>query len=208
MAASLLLMAAANVWYAMVPDLYQLIAARFLVGVAAANYAPANSFLSYATSHADRAKVMTWNSAAGVLGFICGPSFSLLTSASFLKFSVPIGSYTFNFDADTAPGYLSALLALCALFALIPFREVVRTPPATPEAAVLAQSSMRSVRSLAQIGHLGERGVPVKGIAACLVAVFAFTTAFTVFETMGPIYTGADPTLHFGVWEARPPTSP
>lgn len=74
--------------------MYQLFAARFVVGIAAANYAPAGAYLSYATSASDRAKIMAWNSAATVLGFICGPAFALVTALPALQFSVKIGNYT------------------------------------------------------------------------------------------------------------------
>jgi MFS family permease len=73
--------------------MYQLFAARFLVGVAAANYAPAGAYLSYATTSADRAKIMAWNSAATVLGFICGPSFAMITAIKALQFEIKIGTY-------------------------------------------------------------------------------------------------------------------
>jgi MFS family permease len=54
--------------YALCTDVYQLFAARFVVGIAAANYAIATAYLSYATSTEERAKVIAWNSAATVLG--------------------------------------------------------------------------------------------------------------------------------------------
>lgn len=73
--------------------MYQLFAARFVVGIAAANYAPAGAYLSYATSSNDRAKVMAWNSAATVLGFICGPAFAMITALKALQFQIQIGDY-------------------------------------------------------------------------------------------------------------------
>lgn len=80
--------------YALSPDMYQLFAARFVVGIAAANYAPAGAYLSYATTSADRAKIMAWNSAATVLGFICGPAFAMITALPALQWSTKIGDYT------------------------------------------------------------------------------------------------------------------
>jgi len=62
-----------SVWYSLSPDIYQLLAARFVVGAAAANFAPAGAYLSYASQSTSRTKIMAWNSAATVLGFICGP---------------------------------------------------------------------------------------------------------------------------------------
>lgn len=61
-------MVVSNLWYALCTDVYQLFAARFVVGIAAANYAIATAYLSYATSAEERAKVMAWNSASSVLG--------------------------------------------------------------------------------------------------------------------------------------------
>ena len=76
--------------------MYQLFASRFVVGIAAANYAPAGAYLSYATTTEDRAKIMAWNSAATVLGFICGPAFAMVTALPQLQFSIQIGDYTYN----------------------------------------------------------------------------------------------------------------
>eukprot|EP01128_Nolandella_sp_AFSM9_P001179 TRINITY_DN11299_c0_g1_i1.p1 TRINITY_DN11299_c0_g1~~TRINITY_DN11299_c0_g1_i1.p1 ORF type:complete len:546 (+),score=139.67 TRINITY_DN11299_c0_g1_i1:88-1638(+) len=190
MIVSMLLMIGGNIWYALATDIYQLFAARFVVGIAAANYAPANSYLSYATSLEDRAKVMTWNSASSVLGFICGPSFSLVCSLSALQYTHKFGHFTFYFTSWTSPGYLSALLAVFGLFALIPFKEVAKSEPLKkdPRKSYLAQASMRSVRSIAVIGEPRNRSI-MKGVIVCLFVCFAYTAAFTVFETTGPLYT-------------------
>uniref|UniRef100_A0A6B2L399 Major facilitator superfamily (MFS) profile domain-containing protein n=1 Tax=Arcella intermedia TaxID=1963864 RepID=A0A6B2L399_9EUKA len=185
---SLVLMFASNLWYALCKDKYQLFAARFIVGVAAANYAPANSYLSYATSSADRAKIMTWNAASTVLGFICGPAFSLLTSLPALSFTAHIGNYELDFDAETAPGWVSAFFALCGILCLIPFKEVKKLQTAAtvniPKA--ITNTSIRSFRSLSMVG---KTRIPMKGVLICLFFTFAFTTAFTIFETTGPLYT-------------------
>jgi len=84
---SLVLMVIGNTWYALANNEYHIFAARFVVGIAAANFAPASSYLSYATSTQVRAKIMSWNAASSVLGFICGPAFSLLTSLPAIHFT-------------------------------------------------------------------------------------------------------------------------
>jgi len=53
------LICGANIWYSLSRDVYQIVAARFVVGLAAGNSASATSFLSYATSQKERASIMT-----------------------------------------------------------------------------------------------------------------------------------------------------
>lgn len=70
---SLLVMIGGNAFYSLSQDVWMLLVARFIVGAAAANYAPASAYLSYATHPNDRTTVMIANSAASILGFILGP---------------------------------------------------------------------------------------------------------------------------------------
>jgi len=186
-------MAFSNVWYSLSKDMYQIFASRFVVGLACSNYAPANSYLSYATSPQERAKIMTWNAASTVFGFICGPAFALLTSMNALHFTVYISSYQLNFNAETAPGFVSALFTLFGIVCLLRFHEVKRVNQLSinreaPVKTLLQQTSIRSFRSLSLIS---KTRIPFTGVIICLFFVFAFTAAFTVFETIGPLYTAA-----------------
>jgi MFS family permease len=181
---SLVLMFGGSVWYSLSPDIYQLLAARFVVGAAAANFAPAGAYLSYASQSTSRTKIMAWNSAATVLGFICGPAFSLLTSFKFVEFHIGF----VHFDSNTAPGYISAVLSLIAMFCLIPFQEISKTRAQ----AVAAQQQDQSFRSLKSIAKISKMKVPLRGIVVLLFNCFVFTAAFTVFETTGALYTKYD----------------
>jgi DHA1 family multidrug resistance protein-like MFS transporter len=185
---SLVLMVVGNIWYALADNEYHIFAARFVVGVAAANYAPASSYLSYATSTQSRAKIMSWNAASSVLGFICGPAFSLLTSLPELSFSQKIGSYTLNFNANTAPGWVSAFFSLLGMLCLIPFKEVNKNKPTAinEPSRAMPSTSIRSFRSLSMIN---KSRIPMRGVVVCLFFCFSFTVAFTIFETTCPLYT-------------------
>jgi len=189
---SLILMAFGNVWYALANNEYHIFAARFVVGVAAANYAPANSYLSYATSTQVRAKIMSWNAASSVLGFICGPAFSLLTSLPALHFAIDKPNFYVAFNANTGPGWISALFSILGLISLIPFKEVQRTKVANSAINesdhIGPNTTARSFRSLSVIN---KSRIPMRGIIVCLWFVFVFTTAFTIFETTCPLYTAA-----------------
>jgi len=127
---------------------------------------------------------------------ICGPAFSLLTSLDALHFSVYISSYQLNFNSKTAPGWVSALFSLFGIACLLRFNEVKRakTLPINREVPpkILNQTSIRSFRSLSMVS---KTKIPLAGVIICLFFVFAFTSAFTVFETIGPIYTNAS--YHF-----------
>jgi len=184
-------MAVGNIWYALADNMYHIFVARFVVGVAAANYAAASSYLSYATSTSIRARIMSWNAASSILGFICGPAFSYLTVFPVLHFDIQIKSYTLSFNANTAPGWISAFFSILGLISLIPFKEVKRTVPLNPNSAsdpelIMPSTSARSFRSLSLI-HKSR--IPMRGIIVCLFIAFCLTTAFTVFETTCPLYT-------------------
>lgn len=92
----------------------------------------------------ERAKIMAWNSAATVLGFICGPAFSLVTAIPSLAFQFNIGSFTVYFNEYTASGWISALFGLMGLFAMIPFKEVKKPIASTPQAAMLKDASSKT----------------------------------------------------------------
>jgi len=198
-----------NVWYAVAGSFWQLLIARFIVGISAANYAPAGAYLSYATPMASRTKIMAYNGAAQVLGFIAGPGFAAVTSSS--KLRAEIGPVKFNYY--TYPGWISAVFALLGTLALVKFKEVKRK---TPEDASKTQerqiakgassecfvfffffvpflilfffpSSVRSGLSFLEIGK--KKGMPVVGIVVCLYFSFICSASFTIFETLGSLYT-------------------
>jgi len=198
MGLSLIVMIVGNVWYAISSDIFQLLLSRFVVGIAAANYAPASAYLSYATSPSERSRIMAWNSASTVLGFICGPSFSLVTAMPFLQFTIQFGMYELEFNEYTAPGWISAFFALIGLIFLIPFREVKILKTGDKRVDILNRPSMRSIQSFSRIS---KTSIPTQGVVACLFLCFCFTSAFTIFETTGPLYTKMDPYLKFGVLE-------
>jgi len=176
-----------NLWYALSTDIYQLFASRFVVGIAAANYVPANAYLAYATTTEERAKVMSWNNASSVLGFIGGPAFALVTALTKLSWGFKIGNFPVNFNASTYPGYISALLGVLGLFSLIPFKEVPRKKSLNPVLDVQKNAAMRSFQSFTQ---LRKTSIPIKGVILSLWMQFVLTAAFTLFETIGPLYTG------------------
>jgi len=123
---SLIIMIIGNGLYSVSMNIPVLMAARFIVGVAAANYAPASAYLSYATHPKDRLTVMTLNSAASILGFILGPALAtLLTLFSFKIWKI-------SFDELTNPGWASVILSLICLLFLPSFRDI---PPDSDEIA-------------------------------------------------------------------------
>eukprot|EP01129_Flabellula_baltica_P009626 TRINITY_DN3957_c0_g1_i2.p1 TRINITY_DN3957_c0_g1~~TRINITY_DN3957_c0_g1_i2.p1 ORF type:complete len:394 (-),score=75.14 TRINITY_DN3957_c0_g1_i2:326-1474(-) len=194
MGVSLVVMVAGNIWYAIAGDIYSLLAARFVVGIAAANYAPAGAYLSYASSKKERTTVMSLYSGSTILGFICGPSFSLLTSLPFFQFTFKIGMYTFEFTDYTASGWVSAFFAFIGLICIVGFKEVKKTPERKKQ--IKASASMRSFRSLTQVS---KTSIPTSAVIGCLFLTFCYTTAFTIFETTGPLYTAADPSLKWNI---------
>ena len=101
MAVSLFLMVLANFCYSLAynvffhepplwPNLAMLLGGRFLVGVAAGNYAVVQSYFSYATKPSQRLSVMSWNAGTTVIGFIVGPAI-----AAACKVDAHIGKVSF-----------------------------------------------------------------------------------------------------------------
>jgi len=175
---SFILMFGGSMWYSLCTDIYELLAARFVVGVAAANYAPAGAYLSYASRTESRNKIMAWASAATVLGFICGPAFALLTSFKFVEFKY----WIFYFTSYTAPGYISAALSLIGMLCLIRFKE-----PEVPSAASTRQTST-SLQPPTTLNRIEKLHLLTHGVLVLLVNCFIFTTVFTVFETVTALY--------------------
>ena len=130
---------------------------------------------------------MTMDAAAGVIGFICGPAFSAITSLSALQFSFNLGFMTLNINSETSPGFISALFAIGALLCMIPFKDVPKPTGATESPSCLDYFRVYKVSFL--------------GVLVCLFTNFAFTSAFTIFETTGPLYTLANPYLKFDVFD-------
>jgi len=56
------------------------------------------------------------------------------------------------------------------------------------------------MRSFESLSRIGKASIPVQGVITCLFLCFCFTTAFTIFETTGPIYTTINPYLKFNVF--------
>jgi MFS family permease len=89
---SLVVMIGGNVLYSLSSNIYELLASRFIVGIAAGNYVLAQTYLSYATTNEDRTKIMSYNSAATIFGFVFGPAFS--AGLSFIP-TIPSGAPNF-----------------------------------------------------------------------------------------------------------------
>lgn len=73
--------AAGNLWYALSTDVYQIIGARFVVGISLGSSAAANAFISYATLPSERSKFMSINGAVAVLGALSGSGLAALGTA-------------------------------------------------------------------------------------------------------------------------------
>ena len=110
-------------------------AARFVVGFAAGNFAVVQAYLSYATSPETRTRIMGLNSLSGVLGFICGPaSASLFPLVKDGAFHLG-GKYHLLINDYTLPGIVAAVMSLIGL-ALVPtIVEVDRAAIEAEEAA-------------------------------------------------------------------------
>jgi len=198
---SLVVMIGGNIMYALSVDVWMLLASRFIVGCAAANYAPASAYLTYATHPNDRTTVMIANSAASILGFILGPAMATgLSALPAFELSV------FKGNDLTYPGWASVLLALfCLIF--VPTVKNIRPRKAGegvfPAKGALDPSSLSQAHiatetnpyvkpsdaSVRSLKTLAQPGLPIWTVIVVLYLQFAFYNAFTVFETIGTPYT-------------------
>jgi len=194
LASTLILMIFVNVMYSLATNIWLLLAGRFIVGVAAANYAVAQTYLSYVTTQANRTKIMALNSAANVLGFIIGPAFALI----FTTFSFEVSGI--KVDAYTLPGYFSAVLSLFGLLSLVTLKEVSESQKKAkkPKASASGKyggsgfySGAGSVKDISQILQMRKK-IPFIPVSVCLFSYFIYTCSFTVFETIGTPYTSYD----------------
>lgn len=197
-----ILMVLGNVVYALSTTVWLLLVGRFVVGVAAANYAVAQTYLSYSTTDKNRTVVMAFNSAANVLGFIIGPAFALVLDLFHFEVAgIKVNPYT-------SPGYFSAILSLLGLFSLVVLKDIYSKKKTATKGFKAGGSGIMpgsqkfgggsfysaggSVSDVSQIIKLGtqkDTGLPVGNIFICLWAYFAYTTSFTVFESIGTLYT-------------------
>ncbi|PRP85230.1 hypothetical protein PROFUN_07000 [Planoprotostelium fungivorum] len=201
-AVSLIIMIFGNIMYSLAyaADHYAkfvMLGARFIVGLAAGNYAVAQTYLSYATDMNNRTLVMGLNSLFTILGFVIGPAFSLVTTLSFLQYE----GNGIKVDSNTSPGYLSAIFSLLAIFSLVFLKEVsadrraknVSGTNSKPGSVVGSgfYNGAGSIKSFSQILKLRKEKQPVPwmGVTVCLILYFIYTAAFTVFETIGTSYT-------------------
>jgi MFS family permease len=181
-----------NVMYSLSTNVWMLLAGRFVVGVAAANYAVAQTYLSYATTLENRTKVMALNSAATVLGFIIGPAFALFTTFGEVDIhGIAINSYTL-------PGYVSAAMSIFGMFILVFLKEIPASfkkhkKPVQGGSATYGSgfySGGGSIKDVSQILLMSkQRKIPLGPVLVCLFSYFSYTTSFTVFETIGTPYT-------------------
>jgi len=194
LAATLILMIIGNVMYSLASNIWMLLAGRFIVGVAAANYAVAQTYLSYVTTQENRTKIMALNSAANVLGFIIGPAFALVMTL--FRFEIS----GIKVDAYTMPGYFSAVMSLFGLLSLITLKEISPNQKKSKKPATGGSSKSigsgfysggGSVKDISHILKMRKK-IPILPVTVCLVAYFLYTASFTVFETIGTPYTEED----------------
>jgi ceroid-lipofuscinosis MFS transporter 7 len=192
-ASSLLIMIFGNLLYSLSENIWMLLAGRFIVGIASANYAVAQTYLSYATTPESRTKIMGLNSAANVLGFIIGPAFSLLLAPININFSgVKIVDYN-------SPGYLSAIMSLGSLISVIFLKEIsphdrkkkiipINSNAKYGSGFYSGQGSVKDVSQIIKLAKNANKSLIIP-ICICLYIYFSYTTSFTVFETIATPYT-------------------
>jgi len=140
----------------------------------------------------NRTKVMALNSAATVLGFIIGPAFALFSNFATIDFhGISINQYTL-------PGYISAALSIFSMLTLVALKEIPASYKKNKRHVSGSVSKYGSgfyagggsIKDVSLILKMSkQQKVPMLPIAISLFCYFAYTTSFTVFETIGTPYT-------------------
>jgi len=198
-ALSLVVMIAGNIMYSLATDQYILLAGRFIVGVASANAAVSQTYLSYTSTPENRTKIMALNSACTVLGFIIGPALALITT--FINFSF----YGIHVNENNSAGYLSAVLSLFGVVALMAITEIPKSKrkkgsqlltPSTKQSSLVYSGSGfgggGSTHDLSAVFTMDWKTIPWIPVIICNFAYFSYTASFTCFETIGTPYTQHD----------------
>jgi len=187
-AITLIFMMIGNVLYSLSLNIYMILAGRFIVGAAAANFSVAQTYLAYATTLDTRTLVMTLNSGVSVIGFIAGPAFAYV--CSYIDFNIK----SVNINSNTAPGYIASIISILGLFSLLLLKEIPKSRKKRRQdvgsgasGVYSGQGSVGDISTLFSMKKL--KNVPWTAVLILLYATFAFTAAFTVFETIGTAYT-------------------
>eukprot|EP00741_Cyanophora_paradoxa_P023919 tig00021682_g23101.t1 len=166
---SLVLMAAGNLLYILVPALWAMLAARFVVGCGASTLGISRAYVVAVTTVEQRTAYMAYLSAVQFAGFAVMPGAGALLSA------LPeLGVGPLRLDAVTAPAWLlvAASGALAAALARR-FEE--------PSASKAEQITGGGVSELGRL--------PALPLAVCLCINFAFRGVLAVVETIGTVIT-------------------
>eukprot|EP01117_Protostelium_nocturnum_P008517 TRINITY_DN3054_c0_g1_i1.p1 TRINITY_DN3054_c0_g1~~TRINITY_DN3054_c0_g1_i1.p1 ORF type:complete len:469 (-),score=134.49 TRINITY_DN3054_c0_g1_i1:18-1424(-) len=163
------LMFVGNILYSFSENQWMLLASRVIVGISAGNTIVSQTYISYASQPESRTKVMSINSGASILGFVVGPALAFITT--FFQFN--IGKYAIN--ELTTPGYVSAFLSLLGMASVLTLKEV--------------DDEERRMSKIDRIRFSREKSLPWIPITITIALTFIFSASFTVFETIGTIYT-------------------
>jgi len=121
-----------------------------------------------------------------VLGFICGPILTSLSTFKEVHFSFSLFGREFMVDERTYPGYISALFGLiCLILYIFVFSEVKRKKTETREEE---HHELTELDKVSELPSLEALKVPIIGVAVLNFCNFSFTVHFTVFETVGTPY--------------------
>jgi hypothetical protein len=189
---------------------------RGLIGASAANYAVGTTFLSRLPTGL-RPKIMAYNGAVTVFGYIGGPAVAVgLSFADFTYGKIRV-------DSTTAPSYFTALLAIITIIPTIfLLLRVVRqqrtgrarrkrqmynsmsfTSASFPSFGMLSSgtiSSFADVSALITAIREDKRvNLPLVPVIICFGAYFVLTVAFSVWETAGSIV--SEKKFGWGVFE-------
>eukprot|EP01114_Cavostelium_apophysatum_P018577 TRINITY_DN5778_c0_g1_i1.p1 TRINITY_DN5778_c0_g1~~TRINITY_DN5778_c0_g1_i1.p1 ORF type:complete len:493 (+),score=90.41 TRINITY_DN5778_c0_g1_i1:69-1547(+) len=193
LAVTLIFMIAGNVAYSLATNYWMLLAARFVVGAATANFAISQTYLAYASTTKNRGVLMALNSGFSVLGFIAGPAFASVFS--FVDFNIR----EVEVNSNTAPGFFAAICSMLSLFSLIFLKEIPNTLKKAAKLATMkkgsgiynAGGSVKDISQIIQQTVKHDNKIPWLPVTICLIATFVYTWSFTVFESIGTQYSKA-----------------
>ncbi|XP_052795979.1 major facilitator superfamily domain-containing protein 8-like [Mya arenaria] len=203
---SLIINVIANVLYMYLESItvqpkWFLIAARVLIGFGAGNVAVVRSYVSGATTLAERTSAMANMSACQAIGFIIGPL--IQTAMVPIGFPGPVRKPALHFDMYTATGFFSAIVGIINIVLLI---VVFKEHRVGVDEFLPSQVQGASINTYENDEEEEVRPLDLLAVISSITIFFSVLFVFAVFETIAtPLsmhmfaWTKAQATLYIGV---------
>uniref|UniRef100_A0A1I8GXH1 MFS domain-containing protein n=1 Tax=Macrostomum lignano TaxID=282301 RepID=A0A1I8GXH1_9PLAT len=164
---------------------FVLLVARFVIGLGAGNGAVIRSFVSGATTVAERTEVMAKVSICQSLGFIVGPAVQAVFTL--LGYPGPVHGAALQINMYTSAGLLSFLMAIGNIVLIAVFFKEFFFETDTMDRSLANPASINS-DAAEQLQHQQTDSQTKPDTLAALICIFTFCVLFFNFSTLETSY--------------------